>query len=320
MFWCPSMRMHHEKPRAQKGLSLLVAFVAGIVGGCEQPADFQNTLRVTQIRNWSMPAAGARIPAPRALAFDSHGDLFVLDDAGRVLVFDSDGKLQRQWFMPEYDVGKPEGICLFQDGRIAVADTHYHRVVLFNHDGDVLSMHGERGSEPGQFVYLSAITQDPSGNYYVCEYGGNDRVQKFDSEGNWLTAFGGFGTAPGEFQRPMGIVWNEGLVYVADAINNRIQVFQDNGEFVEIPGNETASPSLHYPYDLAGGPDGDLFTVEYGGNRVTRLNLLGNTLGTFGATGHETGRFSTPWGLAVDSGGRIVVADTGNRRLVELQR
>ncbi|NQV27618.1 MAG: hypothetical protein HQ518_24985 [Rhodopirellula sp.] len=307
--------------RPESHLSLLVAMIAAVAfSGCDASVPVGSMLNVEQVRNWSMPAAGAKIPAPRGLAFDSNGDLFVLDDAGRVLVFDADGKVLQQWFMPDYDIGKPEGICLFQDGRIGIADTHYHRVVFFDRGGKVLSMHGEYGSGPGQFVYLSAITQDSSGNYYVCEYGGNDRIQKFDVSGKCLASFGGFGTDDGQFQRPMGIVWNDGLIYVADAINNRIQVFRDNGRFVRILGGEVDAPRLHYPYDLAGGPDGDVFAIEYGGNRVTRLNLQGHTLGTFGSTGHGVGEFSTPWGLAVDSNGRIVVADTGNRRLVELQR
>lgn len=298
-------------------LTVTLTFSAG---GCGQPDSLTPQLAVSKVSNWAMPSAGAQIPTPRGLAFDSNGDIFVLDDAGRVLVFGLDGQEKRRWFMPESEVGNPEGLCLFSDGRVGVADTHYHRVVFFDRDGKVLSMHGELGQEPGQFVYLSAITQDPSGNYYVCEYGGNDRVQKFDVAGNFLIAFGGFGTDDGQFQRPMGIVWLDGLLYVADAINNRIQIFREDGQFVSVLGTEADRPRLHYPYDLTAGPGSDLFAIEYGGNRVTRLNLHGKTLGTFGSTGHGVGEFSTPWGLAVASDGRIVVADTGNRRLVELQR
>lgn len=301
-------------------ISPFLLIVALASSGCGEAASTAPTITVSRISNWAMPAAGAKIPAPRGLAFDSNGNLFVLDDAGRILVFNPNGTVKHHWSMPESDVGNPEGICLFQDGRIGVADTHYHRVVFFDRDGNLLTMHGELGEQSGQFVYLSAITQDSVGNYYVCEYGGNDRVQKFDVDGNFVVAFGGFGTDDGQFQRPMGIVWRDGLLYVADAINNRIQTFRDDGQFVGLLGSEADRPRLHYPYDLTVGPDGDLFAIEYGGNRVTQLNLRGETLGRFGSTGHGVGEFSTPWGLAVDSNGRIVVADTGNRRLVELQR
>ena len=266
-----------------------------LVSGCDGSNVARPQMAIRQVNHWSMPVAGAKIPAPRGLTFDSNGDLFVLDDAGRVLVFDAAGQLLRQWFMPDYEVGKPEGICLFRDGRIAVSDTHYHRIVFFDRHGQVLSMHGEYGSGPGQFIYTSAITQDPNENYYVCEYGGSDRVQKFDTDGTWLLEFGGFGTADGQFQRTMGIVWNDGCLYVADAINNRIQVFDDEGGFVRVLGGDVEQPRLHYPYDLTGGPNNDLFAIEYGGNRVTRLDLLGSTLGTYGSTGFGVGEFSTPW-------------------------
>ena len=287
--------------------------VAGCLAGGEAP-----TLEFRQVRSLSMPPEGPKIPAPRGATFDSDGTLYVLDDAGRVLVFDRESKLIRKWFMPEYSVGKPEGVWRFLDGRIAVADTHYHRVVIFDEEGNVLTMHGERGAEPGQFEYPIAITQDPHGNYYVAEYGGNDRVQKFDVDGNWLLEFGEFGVHDGEFQRPSGIVWQDGHLFVVDAINNRVQVFQDSGEFVGIAGAPDNRPAVQYPYDLAQDAGGNLWVVEYGGNRVTKMTTDGQTLGVFGSSGGGSGQFATPWGIAVASDGRVIVCDTGNRRLVEL--
>jgi hypothetical protein len=78
---------------------------------------------------------------------------------------------------------------------------------------------------------------------------------------------------------------------------------------------------MHLPYDIALGAEasGSLLLVEYGGGRVTKLGLDGAVLGTFGSTGAGEDQFSTPWGVAVDSRSHIWVADTGNRRLVELE-
>jgi len=288
-----------------------------LIAGCSPGSDAP-TLEFGLVRSLSMPPEGPKIPAPRGATFDSDGTLYVLDDAGRVLVFDQHGKLLRKWFMPEYSVGKPEGVWRFLDGRIVVADTHYHRVVIFDAEGNVVAMRGERGDGPGQFEYPIAITQDPHGNYYVAEYGGNDRVQKFDVDGNWLLEFGEFGINDGEFQRPSGIVWQDGFLYVVDAINNRVQVFRDSGEFVRIAGAPDNRPAVQYPYDLAQDAGGNLWVVEYGGNRVTKMTVEGQTLGVFGSSGGGSGQFSTPWGIAVAADGRVIVCDTGNRRLVEL--
>ena len=66
------------------------------------------------------------------------------------------------------------------------------------------------------------------------------------------------------------------------------------------------------------GPDGNLTVVEYSGGRITRLTLDGTLLGRYGKPGSGDGEFATPWGMTVDGKGRVWVADTGNRRLVEL--
>lgn len=296
----------------------LVPALALTLCGCGGDADGP-TLAVLGFNTWAMPPEGALIPGPRSMTIGPDDELYVLDNAGRVLVFDETGNVTRRWYMPEYSVGKAEGICVLKDGRVAVADTHYHRIALFKQDGTLLGMHGKHGEGPGEFIYPVAITQDDEGNYFVGEYGGNDRVQKFSPDGKFLLQFGSFGTEPGEFQRPSGIVWRDGKVLVADAFNNVIQSFSDTGEFIGILGASPEGSGLHYPYDLGVNAAGELFVVEYGGNRVAHLGPHGEVLGRFGSVGTGDNQFSTPWGIAVDSAGRVMVADTGNRRIVELK-
>lgn len=295
--------------------SLLICLL--LAAGCTP--DDSPTLEVKQVNYWSMPSEGTKIPAPRGMTVGPANNLYVLDNAARVLVFDESGKVQRQWMMPESDLGNPEGICVFRDGRVAVADTHYGRVVLFDQAGNVLETIGQPGKEPGEFIFPVAIIQDPDGNFYVGEYGNNDRVQKFSVDGEFLLEFGGFGTGAGQFQRPSGLLWREGKVYVTDAFNNRVQVFSDGGKFLEILGESEPSRGLHYPYDIAGDAEGNLYVVEYGAGRVSKLDKAGKLLGRFGTTGTDDAQFSTPWGLAVGPSQRVLVADTGNRRIVELR-
>ena len=299
-----------------KILSLvLMLFFSGCLGSSEP------TISVKRETNWMMPPEGHRVPAPRGITVSPDNEYLVLDNAGRVLVFNEDGDLTRHWWMPEYAVGKAEGICVLKDGRIAVADTHYHRVVFFDHEGNVLGMFGQRGSGPGDFVYPVAVIQAPDDFVYICEYGQNDRVQKFHPDGTFVLQFGGAGTEPGQFQRPSGIVWYDHELFVVDAFNNRIQVFDEEGKLLRILGESDNSAAVHYPYDIAVNPRGELFVVEYGAGRVSKFSRQGKLLGRYGHSGpgQTLAQFSTPWSLTIDRRNRLYVCDTGNRRVVEIE-
>lgn len=288
------------------------------LSGCLNASAHSRPLTAKSTRSWNLPAEKSSLPAPRGVHAASSGELYVLDNAGRILVYDQDRKFSRSWFMPEYSVGKPERLKLLHDGRIAVADTHYHRIVFFNPQGKVLSMIGKYGNGPGEFIYPVALDEDEAENLYVCEYGGNDRVQKFDKHGKFLLEFGKFGTGEGEFQRPSGIIWRDHTLFIVDAFNNRVQRYDDQGKYLGLLGGSDRQAELNYPYDLSMNPAGELFIVEYGGNCVTRLSPKGDLLGRFGQPGSNVEPFSTPWGITLDNSGRIYVADTGNRRVTEL--
>lgn len=276
-------------------------------------------LPITTVRYHAMPPLGSRLPAPRSIAPGLQGEWVVLDTAGRVLVLSDEGELRRQWMMPEYEVGRPEGVCVLQDRRIVVADTHYSRLVFFDQQGELLSMQGEYGEGPGQFIYPVRVIQDDDGFIYVAEYGSNDRIQKFTPDGEFMLAFGGFGTEPGEFQRPSGLAWRDGKVFVADAMNNRIQVFEDDGELLGALHGGGAAPRFRFPYDLVIGPDGHFYVVEYGGGCLTALNSAGEIVGRFGSPGNGPAQLSTPWALAAVTERGILIADTGNHRIVEVR-
>jgi ABC-type multidrug transport system ATPase subunit len=298
--------------------ALLCLLLCLHVAGCRR-SSVGPTIPVAEVHLWPVPPVGSLQPAVRSLTIGNRGEVIALDTAGRVLVYASDGSIARQWRMPDSKIGKPEGVCVLRDGRVVVCDTHYHRVVLFDADGRGFTTFGKEGQGPGEFIYPVAVAKDAQENLYIAEYGSNDRVQKFTSDGRFLLAFGGFGTKPGEFQRPSGLVWHDGKIYAADAFNNRIQVFTDDGKFLKILDSSEQPLALQLPYDLKLGADDTLYAVEYGAGRVTRFDLNGRMLGRYGTTGAGLGQFATPWGIAVDSQKRIYVADTGNRRVVELQ-
>ncbi len=304
------------KPVLQLGAFALVVFCA--FTGCHR-APQSTALTAREWRVWNLPPDGATLPTPRSVAVGNDGEIATLDTAGRVLIYDGEGVLKRQWQMLDVSVGKPEGIVVLRDGRVVVCDTHYHRVVWFDAQGHWLQNIGQRGTKDGEFIYPVGICTDVAENLYVCEYGGNDRVQKFSREGKWLASFGSFGTGPGQFQRPSGLTWKDGRLYVADAINNRVLIFSDDGKFIGLLGEAGKPLAFNLPYDIATGGDGALYIVEYGAGRLSRVSPEGKLLGQLGHSGSGEGEFGTPWGVAVDAQMRIRVADTKNRRIVTLR-
>src|SRR3972149_6699925 len=91
---------------------------------------------------------------------------------------------------------------------------------------------GTDGSGDGEFADPQGVAVDSTGNIYVADTD-NDRIQKFNSNGNFILTFGTLGFGNGQFDGPQGVaVDSTGNIYIADTFNNRIQKFDSNGNFI----------------------------------------------------------------------------------------
>lgn len=256
---------------------------------------------------------------PRVAAFDGDDHLYVADLTDRIQVFDRDGNFLRGWRTPDFNVDGPSGLTVDRNGRLLVADTHFYRVLVYSREGNLLFQIGDgvQGATPGRFGYPTDVVTDRAGNFYVAEYGENDRIQVFSPEGTWLRQWGGHGYEPGEFLRPRALAIDaDDRLYVADSCNHRIQVFNTSGKLLKMWGSRGPGPGqLSYPYDLAIGPDGYLYVCEYGNQRVQKFTLDGRSVAVWGSSGREPGRLNNPWALAVDGRGAVSVIDSNNHRV-----
>ena len=264
-----------------------------------------------------------RFDYPRAIALDvERARIYVIDKTARVQRFGLDGTFETGWTMPRFANGKPTGLAIDPAGRVVVADTHEHRIAIFNADGELEETFGSYGEEDGQFVYPTDVAMASDGTWFVSEYGGNDRVQIFNADRQVIGSIGFQGHAdvdgrPG-LLRPQALAWDDQAqeLFIADAVNHRIVVTGRDGLIRRILGGAGPGPGrLAYPYDLALEDDGSILVVEYGNNRVQRLDRnTGACLGLWGGAGVEPGRLRYPW--AIDSaGGVMAVLDTGNNRV-----
>ena len=120
------------------------------------------------------------------------------------------------------------GIGFDTTGNVYVADCNNHRIQVFTAGGRFLRMFGRRGDGRGQLSYPKDIAIDTNDVVYVSEGYPNCRISVFTSKGQFVISFGQEGSEPGEFNDPgpHGIaVDSNGLVYVCDSSNSRIQVF-----------------------------------------------------------------------------------------------
>lgn len=253
---------------------------------------------------------------PRVIDVLPDGTLAVIDRSGRVQRFDANGVFEGKFTLEKVGKGFPTGIDIGPDGNLWIAETHAYRVGVYTREGRRLFTFGSQGDGDGQFVYVSDVAISPQGRVYVSDYGGPDRVQEFDLDGNFVRELGGSGSEPGQFRRPLALCCtSDGTLFVADAVNHRIQKFSPDGALVGVygsPGRDEGQ--LYYPYDLAASDEGIVYIAEFGNNRVQRMTFDGEFRGTWSGGSKP---LVCPWGVAVDTG-RLFVLDTGNSRVLHL--
>lgn len=255
------------------------------------------------------------------MAISPDDEVFICDKEARVQVFTADGKYIREWQTPEQYHGRPTGMSFDRRGRLAIADTHYYRILFYEPSGKLVeTLGGTHGSAPGEFNWVTDVAEDFEGNLIVSEYGDADRIQVFDPKREPSLEWGHTGREVGEFSRPQSIaIAKDGRIFIADSCNHRIQIFRlEDGKSVEIGtwgelGTEIGQ--LRYPYGICFNLDGELMIAEWGNNRVQKFTAEGKSLGVWGGLGREKGQLSQPWTVAVNSKGRTYVLDSYNHRV-----
>jgi DNA-binding beta-propeller fold protein YncE len=183
-----------------------------------------------------------------------------------------------------------------------------------------ISKWGTSGSGNLQFDRPGGIAVDSSGNVYVAEMG-NHRIQKFTSNGNYITKWGSFAVdyppANGQFRGPADVaVDSSGNVYVADAMNSRIQKFSSNGTFITKWGSfGSGNGQFDFPAGVAVDSSGNVYVADTDNSRIQKFSSNGTFITKWGSSGSGNGQFFQPIGVAVDSSGNVYVADTYNFRI-----
>jgi streptogramin lyase len=170
--------------------------------------------------------------------------------------------------------------------------------------------------QPWYFAGPGDIALDNDGFAYVVDRQ-NNRIQKFNRDGVFITKWGNNGTGDGEFNTPYGIAADSsGFVYVVDYGNDRIQKFSSDGEFIAKWGNNgTGDGEFNTPYGIAVDGSGFVYVADEGNHRIQKFSSDGEFIAKWGNNGTGDGEFNCPAGIAVDSGGFVYVTDYENDRI-----
>jgi len=178
------------------------------------------------------------------------------------------------------------------------------------------------GAQSDLFQRPTDVAWDVAGNIYVADGLGNARVAKFDKNGKFIKSWGSRGTAAGQFNSIRGIAIDaKGNVYVADAGNKRIQVFDGDGTYKTEIGN-VGSPSAlcmtpgphQYLYSSDSNPPDDIDT----NGEIYKLELDGSVVGKFGKAGKLPKEFGTVNAIDCRHDNELYVGEIGNWRVQKL--
>jgi DNA-binding beta-propeller fold protein YncE len=288
------------------------------------------------------------------IALNSKGHVFVLSRgnttgpaynaaAVQVLEFDADGKFLREIGHNLYAWSFAHMLKIDPHDNVWVTDKGSDMVIKFNPEGRVAMVFGRKQeasdeetgplkhpkpplpAEPGRFRQVTDTASDAADNTFISDGYINSRVAKVDKDGNWIKSWGDRGSGPGQFNTPHAIATDaNGNVYVADRGNHRIQVFDNDGNFlrqividVSVPpdakpaiGNTpgeaqiragTFAPGSPWTICITPGPNQVLYSADAWPGRIYKLSLDGQLLGMFGQSGKQPKQFGWIHALACPS-------------------
>lgn len=256
-----------------------------------------------------------RLTKPFAVAFDPEGRILVTDSAAGALIrFDrAEGRMDVFGTRGAVQLELPLGLAVAPDGTIYVADAAQAKVVAFDSEGDVVSVYGRQG----ELTNPTDAALAPGGErLYVADSKAHQIVVYDVASGEVLDRFGKRGEEPGDFAFPTSLAFGpEGLLYVVDQLNSRVQLLDPDGEYVDHFGDlGVGFAKFVRPKDVAVDEAGLIYVTDNAFNNFQIFDADFTLLTFVGRGGNEPGQFHGASGLAVQ-GDEIAVVDQLGHRL-----
>ncbi|MBI4885538.1 MAG: hypothetical protein HY824_00445 [Acidobacteria bacterium] len=241
-----------------------------------------------------------------------------------LFIVDADGNIVDAWTQWDEIFRRPHSVFINPydaEKHVWVVDDRQHAVYKFTNDGSqlvqTLGVRGVPGTDATHFNRPTFLAWLPDSTLYVSDGYANTRVVKFDKDGKFLLTWGEKSvtprdTTPGTFNAVHGVVVDPDTrrVYVTDRENARIQVFDENGTYLDqFPTGFPSTPQVLYL-----SADKHLWTVDNDTSKVVKYDLNGRYQYSWGSRGDWPGAFWNVHGMSVDPDGNLYIAEVNNGR------
>ncbi|MHC4673769.1 MAG: peptidyl-alpha-hydroxyglycine alpha-amidating lyase family protein [Planctomycetota bacterium] len=287
--------------------------------------------------DWPEKPGGGEWGAVPGIAVDGEDRIWTVNRGNvPVQVYSADGEYLRSWGEGIFEA--VHQIRFDGEGNVWIADSTLHTVQKFTPEGQLLltlGVSGEPGEDERHLNRPTDMAISPSGDIFVTDGYGNNRVVHFDVNGRFIKSWGQMGVGPGQFSLPHTIAMDSrGRLYVGERNNVRIQVFDKYGNLIKqfpqviVPWGMTittedeiyvcGSSPMHWGEDAClGVPPKDQIVVKFDSEGVVQ------EMWTFGVgqTGKEKpGELNWVHGIAVDSQGNLYLGDIKGKRMQKFVR
>jgi peptidylamidoglycolate lyase len=235
-----------------------------------------------------------------------------------IMVLNDDGKVIEDWAQWNDLIVLPHNVLFNpydKDHNLWVIDREGHQILKFTNDGKKLLLKiGEKGvpgNDHTHFNRPAGIAFLPDGSFYVADGYTNTRVVKLDKNGKYQLEWGTKGSGPGQFNLVHSVAVDaDHRVFVADRSNNRIQIFDGSGKFLD------QWPNVDHPtFITVSNDDKSLWVASGTEDRMVKYDMNGKLETYWGAPGSAANALNNPHGYAVAPDGTLYIADSFNERV-----
>jgi len=234
-----------------------------------------------------------------------------------ILVVDGTGRVIEDWSQWNNLFGFPHFVRLNPydpEKHVWIINRDAHQIHEFTRDGKqlvrTLGEFNVPGTDARHFGLPADIAFLPDGTFFVADGYYNSRIVKFDKNGKFLMTWGTNGSGPGQFKVPHSVAIDaQRRVYVSDRDNNRVQIFDEDGHYLD------EWRGIRVPAFILATHDQAVWVLTLTNPRLLKYDLAGHLLTYWGTESRQRpfpGSLSGPHQFSVDSDGNLYIADFRN--------